>query len=267
MAKARTSAQTKQSDGRYGLQVLDRVFDLLDQLAAEPATVAELSSRLDLHRSTVFRLLANLSARGYAVKNEGDGTYRLGMRFFYLGTRALRERIPVQQLRPFLETLAAATGHTTQLWMREATVVTCVDQVESPADLRVVGRVGRTFPIHAATVGRAILAHCSPSIVDRALSGRIEKLSARTETDPAKIRRELNHIRSQGYADAAGENPLIAEVIAAAVLDLDGSSDLGVAVLLPSHEQNQRAIGDQVRACADAMAQDLGTRSVAEQAD
>src|SRR3981081_3594375 len=76
---APVSASPAQEGDTYALQVLNRVFDILDVLAAEPAPIAAVSTSLALHRSTVFRLLANLERRGFVRKDELSGAYSLGM--------------------------------------------------------------------------------------------------------------------------------------------------------------------------------------------
>src|SRR5688572_8523651 len=96
----------------YAVQVLDRVFSILDLLAERPAGVAEISSGLGLHRATVFRLLANLRQRGYVRRDANTGTFSLGMQLFRLGTKALEEQFPVHRLRPLLEKLAAVSTQT-----------------------------------------------------------------------------------------------------------------------------------------------------------
>src|SRR5262245_21423022 len=123
----------------YAVQVLDRAFRILELLAERSASVNEISAKLGLHRATVFRLLANLSQRGYVRKDERTGTYSLGMQLFRLGTRALGEEFPAHRLRYSLKELAATSEHTAQLWVRSGQEALCVDQVESPRDLRVVG--------------------------------------------------------------------------------------------------------------------------------
>jgi IclR family KDG regulon transcriptional repressor len=62
------------------VQSLDRAFDILELLSREQhgLNLTEIGNRLDLHKSTVYRLLQALKERGYIDKS-AQGSYRLGM--------------------------------------------------------------------------------------------------------------------------------------------------------------------------------------------
>lgn len=253
------TAAIKAEAGPYGLQVLDRVFDILDSLAEEPQTASGLGERLGLHRTTAFRLLANLAARGYVTKDEATGQYRLGMRLFHLGSSAMQRSFPLQRLRPELDQLAVETGQTAQLWMRDADEAICIDQVESPADTRVIGRIGRRFPLHAGAVGKTLLAFAPESVIERILEHPLERLSERTLTDRKQLRRELAAIRRAGFGAAPGENPLVARVLAAPVFGAQATVDLVVALLLPDDARDREAQAkDPLKATAARMGEVFG---------
>jgi IclR family KDG regulon transcriptional repressor len=52
------------------VQSLDRAFDILELLSREQhgLNLTEIGNRLDLHKSTVYRLLQALKQRGYIEK-------------------------------------------------------------------------------------------------------------------------------------------------------------------------------------------------------
>jgi len=75
----------------YHVQVLDRAFSILDVLGEKGSLVrvAEISKRLKLHKSTVFRLLKVLEQNKYVERAQGDGKYKLGTKILHLGMLAL----------------------------------------------------------------------------------------------------------------------------------------------------------------------------------
>lgn len=251
----------RERNGAYALQVLDRVFDILDQLASGPATISDLSRTVGLHRSTAFRLLANLAARGYVRKDEAVGTYHLGMKLFHLGAKVLQERFPIDRLRPMLQDLADSTGYTSQLWLRSDHEAVCIDQIESPQDYRLVGRIGRRFPLNAGAVGKVLLAFAPSNVIDEVLAEPLTRVSVRTQTDPDQLRAELATIRSQGWATSTGELRLIARVFAAPVYGVIGHPELAVVVLIGKDDHGQQTLGETRRAVVDiatSMSQVLG---------
>ena len=68
------------------IQVIERMFSLLDALAAhqDPVSLKVLSERTGLHPSTAHRILNDL-AIGRFVDRPEAGSYRLGMRLLELG--------------------------------------------------------------------------------------------------------------------------------------------------------------------------------------
>ncbi len=90
------TAQVIDADSRrlataYRVQVLDRALAILDVLAEAERELgpAELGRRLSLHKTTIHRLLRVLERHGFVRQEKGHGKYRLGVRLFELGTRAL----------------------------------------------------------------------------------------------------------------------------------------------------------------------------------
>src|SRR5919197_6651849 len=70
-------------DGRTmrdtSVQSVHRAISILQVLALEGAAgVTEIAAELGVHKSTVYRLLATLEARGLVVQNSERGRYRLG---------------------------------------------------------------------------------------------------------------------------------------------------------------------------------------------
>src|ERR687892_670797 len=61
------------------VQSVDRAVDLLEVLAAAGwASVTELAQRMDVHKSTVSRLLSTLERRGVVERHERTQKYRVG---------------------------------------------------------------------------------------------------------------------------------------------------------------------------------------------
>lgn len=251
----------------YALQVLDRVFDLVDELAVRPGTVGDLSTRLGLHRSTAFRLLSNLEHRGYVRKDDLTGIYHLGFRLFQLGTKALEEEFPIHRLRPMLEELATTTQYTSQLWIRSGLEAICVDQAESPRDIRVVGRIGRRFPLNAGAVGKTFLAYAPERVFSAVFSEPLPRMTPRSVTDPAVLEREVSRIREQGWALSIGENRVVPWVVAAPVYNGLGAVEIAVAVIAGEDDVESPGV-EQVREAvvetAGRMSRLLGYRSHAE---
>src|SRR5438132_9133844 len=64
---------------RNKVQSLDRALEILRLLGSEPEMrVTDLARRLEVHKSTVFRLLSTLQEHGLVEQNPTTERYRLG---------------------------------------------------------------------------------------------------------------------------------------------------------------------------------------------
>ncbi|HKX41745.1 MAG TPA: IclR family transcriptional regulator [Burkholderiaceae bacterium] len=77
--------RTNEDDSDGGVAAVDRALSILDALTDDKTSLAELSKRTGLYKSTLLRLLKSLEKFGYVLRSE-DGSYRLGSKLLYLGS-------------------------------------------------------------------------------------------------------------------------------------------------------------------------------------
>lgn len=121
MPRERLGKVTSMEKGHSPVQSIDRLFDIVEALSNAPRGMAlsDLSAAVGLHTSTTHRLLAALVARGYVQKDIESGKYRLTMRLFEVGSRAVGGMNIVSLARPYLEHLAATTHEAIHLVVRD----------------------------------------------------------------------------------------------------------------------------------------------------
>ena len=156
------------------VQSIDRVIDIIEALGATShgMSLTDLSNTVGLHISTTHRLLSALIARGYVQKEPLMGRYRLTMRLFEVGSRAVGGVNLVSIARPYLEHLADFTGETIHLVARYADeVVYLYKEDTSNTIVRMASFVGLHSPMYCTAVGKSILAYLSRDEV-RGIWGR-----------------------------------------------------------------------------------------------
>jgi DNA-binding IclR family transcriptional regulator len=223
--------QEESSARAYPVQVLDRAFAILEFLGERPARLPEISKGVGLHRATVFRLLTNLEQKGYVRRLAPQGPFALGAKTFELGTRVFQSEYPAHQVRHLLAELAERTGQTSQVWIRSGEVAICVDQCDSPSDLKVVSRVGRNLPLNCAAPGKVLLAFAPPEVRERVLASALPALSELTITDPVLLARDIELTRRQGYTFATGEVSPVMAGLAAPVFNARGEVAAAINLL------------------------------------
>ena len=72
---------------------LMKAAQIFDTLMAEnnPVGVNEFARKLDMPKSTVSRFLSTMEALGFVRREPGSGKFRLGLKLFELGCRAIED--------------------------------------------------------------------------------------------------------------------------------------------------------------------------------
>ena len=134
-----------------------RILDLLSQ-AADGRSVTELADALNVDKASASRLVATLAQNGFTERDAKSRRYRLGPKVVTLGRSAL-ERLPWRDTaRPYLRSLMERTGECAHLAVAAQGRSLVVDQIESPASLRVNVQVGQASPLHCTALGKVLLA-------------------------------------------------------------------------------------------------------------
>jgi DNA-binding IclR family transcriptional regulator len=132
---------------------------------------------------------------GYAEKDEVSRRFHLGPQVVAL-SRSVLTRLPLREAaKPYLRQLMERTGECAHLAVTAQGKALYIDQVESPATLRVNAQVGTMNPLHCTALGKVLLA-----FGDTPVPSTLESHTPRTITDPQVLKHELEQIQQQGYA-------------------------------------------------------------------
>lgn len=211
-------ARTRTPEGRR-IAAVERAAAALDLLAGqEELGTNDLARRIGVNPSTASRLLATLEAARLVERVPATGRYRLGLRLLELGNAAV-VRLDVRKVaRPHLETLVEETGETATLSVPGERDAVTVDFVQSGSSVQSVARLGRPSVAHATATGKVLLAFADLSLAP----GPLERFTRRTVTDRRKLAAEVERVREQGWAEAAGERETDLNAIAAPAFGADG---------------------------------------------
>ena len=132
------------------VQSLDRAFDILELISRERRglSLTDIGKKVNLPRSTTFRLLASLQNRGYIEKDSKTSTYRLGLEFIELSSSLLTNLELKTEAEPFLRRLSMQTSSTVFLAVRQGVEVIYYDKVEKYDDIRKYCIVGQRRPLY-----------------------------------------------------------------------------------------------------------------------
>lgn len=238
-----------------------RTLDVLRAFTRRPHRLglAEVTAALGLERNQAYRSLKTLEAGGFLIATD-DARFELGPAAAGLGTAAMRFHAAsvIDVAGSFLDRLSAETRETVHLFVRKGDRAVCVDRRESPQSVRLVSILGRSLPLHAGAVPKAMLAWL-PQTEQRALLDRLDELPAftdRTYRDRAALEAELVAIRARGHSISDEDFDPAARGVGAAIFDASGDPVAGVSVGGPSYRIDDATL-ERFAALVRAAAHDL----------
>jgi len=253
------------SEDRYAIRSVERALDIVQCVTAQNGElgVDEITARVGLPKSTVFRLLATLVSRRFLDRDPERQTYRLGTMALSVGARALGDLDIRGAARPHLEQLVRATSETVHLSVLSGDSALCIDKIDSPRSVRMSSYVGFRDPLYCSGVGKVLLAFADEAARRALIAGMVlEPRTARTITDKAELEAQLAHIRAEGVAIDSEEIEEGLGCVAAPIRDHSGKVVASLSLSGPTtrvSEETLPAIIAAVRACAAAISHDLGS--------
>jgi DNA-binding IclR family transcriptional regulator len=244
------------------IQVLERMFSLLDVLAAaqDPVPLKSISEKTGLHPSTVHRILNDLTIGGF-VERPQVGSYRLGMRLLELGN-LVKVRLDVRDaaMAPMRE-LHKLTHQPVNLSMRQGDEIVYIERSYSErSGMQVVRTVGGRAPLHLTSVGKLFLAQDDPMRI-RAYATRTG-LAGHTRnsiTELAALERDLAKVRRSGIARDDEELEVGVRCMAAGIYDDQGKLVAGLSISAPADRLEEGWV-DRLKQVAAQISATLGHR-------
>jgi DNA-binding IclR family transcriptional regulator len=142
-----------------GVAALDRAIATLKAftVADRSLSLAEISARTGLYKSTILRLAASL-IRAHMLERMEDGRYRIGPALFALGSIYQRSLVAADILLPIMRELSDLSSESVAFYVRSGDVRTCLYRVESLHAIRYMVREGDVLPLEAGSGGRVLAA-------------------------------------------------------------------------------------------------------------
>lgn len=207
------------------------MLDVIEHLAGadSDASADDLAESTGIPLPTLYRLLRLLLDRGY-VRGTTTGRYALGPHLIRIGEAA--SAALGTSAKPILRKLAAQTGETANMAMRDGDEVVYIAQAQPPAGptLRMFTEPGRRVRPHCTALGKAVLAQIPRDGAIAILKRNgMPPLTSATITDEATLLEELDEVRERGYAVDEEEEEQGLHCIAVPVLGLPVNISIAVS--------------------------------------
>lgn len=222
-----------------GTQSIDRVFDILETVAnkTKGISIAELTKQLDLHMSTVSRLVNALKNRGYLYKNTDINKYFLGIKCIELSSTFLNSLDLKVIADEIMYELTKETGKTAFLALMQDKQVIYIDKTDTSSSLRRLSVIGTSVPFHCTSLGKALLLNKSREHLKKFVED-IEFIpqTSETITDKTRFIDEVIESSKLGYTVDFNENIAGVSCVGAPIYDCTGTIVAAMSITGVSEE-------------------------------
>jgi IclR family KDG regulon transcriptional repressor len=218
---------------------------------------------LQMHKSTVHRLLVTLEREGFVYQVE-PGRYALSYAILELASAVISSGGAREIVLEHLGQLVKECGETAHFAVMDSGQVLYLEKVEGTWALRMPSAVGRRVPLNCTALGKVLLGGLPDDEQERiAHSVRWKASTSNTLVIPADIVAAARTARSDGYAIDREEIEFGLVCIAAPVVDHTGQICGGISISGPTTRMDERLdeLVRHVRAAAELISSRLGPRA------
>jgi IclR family transcriptional regulator, KDG regulon repressor len=162
--------------------------------------ITELSDRLGLSKSAVYRILQTLCAEGVLQQNSKTRKYYLGITAFEIGCVVYHDIEVSKVAFPLLNKLMNSVRGVIQLVMYDQGSIVYLLKLPENRETQIFNRIGKRVPAYATASGKVLLAYQYEKERKRVCSGEFQSFTSNTITDQKGLEEELEMIQRKGYA-------------------------------------------------------------------
>jgi IclR family pca regulon transcriptional regulator len=261
MAKESSQSELPAVDGKNLVLSLAKGFRVLEAFTpdrAEPV-LADLARAAGLDNATTFRLVNTLVQLGYVERIGATRKFRLTLKCLDLGFNAIARTELRALARPLLRDMVSQAIEAASVGVPDQAEMVYVERVQAGlARLAVDVRIGSRVPAYSTALGHAVLAFLPPARAAQVLKATArERRTPHTITDLDALLARLHQVRAQGFALSDQENVSGLRVLAAPVLDADGTPVAAVSAAAPAFPLSLAAFDEAARGPVIAAASTL----------
>ncbi len=242
-----------------------KIFGILQALGEErDIGITELSQRVMMAKSTVYRFLQTMKTLGYVAQDPQSEKYSLTLKLFELGAKSLQNVDLIRSADIQMRELSNETRETIHLGALDEDSIVYIHKIDSMYNLRMHSRIGRRNPLHSTAIGKVLLAWHDRAEVEEILS-HIEFTNStphtlRSATDLLPV---LDQVREQGFGEDIEEQEEGLRCIAVPVFDRFGVVIAGLSISYPTlrfSEDNKSDVVKSLHRAARRISEQMGYR-------
>ena len=251
-----------------GTASLEKAIDVLETIGDSGRGIGhlELAEKVGLPKTTVYRILTTLMARGLVWRDPLRRVYCLGAGTIELARKAYSMPDMVAAARAEMRSLRDLTGETVYLAALDGTKAVSLERCEGAHDVRSAARLGVRKGLHCTSQGKAMLS-ALPEEQRNAIVAEIDlpALTKKTITDRRRLKAELKLTAGRGFAIDEEEIVMGVRCVGAPIIDPRGIMRGAISIAGPVFRMTRERVeqlGPEVAAAARRVGAQLGLTEV-----
>jgi len=246
------------------IRSIDRALQVLELFSLEKPEwgVTEISKALNIYKSNVHNVLTTLAEKGFVIKDSKTDKYKLGIKFFELGSIVIKNMDLRKIAHPYMEKLLKEFNETVHLGILVEGEILSIEQEESGQSLSPRIFIGKRAPLHCTGVGKAIMAYLPKDKFSFTIKEMgLIRYTENTISNEEELEKELEKIREQGYAVDNMEHEEGVRCVAGPIRDYTGKVSASLSVSGPAfriNENNIPNIAKKVKEYCDYISKEMG---------
>lgn len=186
--------------------------------------ISELGKMLNISKSSIHDTVNTLAALGYLTQDTSTGKYYLGINCVRLGRAATANYAFKDVAAKHIREIANTVNEICYLTIPHGFSIYYLD-IATPMDNRLYSPAlsNSTDAMNCTSSGKCMLAFSSEDFVKDYINNGMKKMTEYTITDPDKLQKELQVVRSRGYAIDDMEYAIGIKCIARPIISPEGA--------------------------------------------
>ena len=247
-----------------GTQSITRALAVLEAFPKYGPEIglSELSRKLNLNKTTTYRMVKALETKGYISYSPVGRKYRLGVKVFELGAY-FQSKLDIRSFAlPYLKNLTEETKEASFLCVRNGNDAVCIERVETRnKDEYFALRVGGRQPLHCGAASRALLLEMSDKEIETYSNETgLPALTPNTITTLSELKNDIELTRKQGYVYSNEDVTIGIVALGVPIRDYSGKivAAISISGIAKLFRQNINELSDQIMRTGSLISAHMG---------
>jgi IclR family KDG regulon transcriptional repressor len=184
-----------------------------------PLGVSELARLIGITKPRIFRHLRTLVDRGYVMQDPLTDKYLLTLKLFHIGQSIAEQADFLSEVRRVMPALMEQVQQTITIGQVDADGIRIMDILRYRSNIEITTPPGTLLGFHSSAQGKLALAFGPDWVWSKVEKQALPQFTPKTITDIDRLKKEIESVKSRGWAEAPEQAMIGVNALAAPIFD------------------------------------------------